>query len=296
MKKWLSSVVIVLVLGVSASEAQYQRPVTNPYSNPGATPFYNPYLGGSSYGPILGNPGMLRPGTGTGAGPGVVAPGGLAPDATGAQAVSAFGNAGTLDPLLNDSTGHRTRFNSYSRYFNNQGGGGTFGTTCRPRTIYAFARHTNAPIGTLLTGNWYFEASFPVTLLDANGAVLARAPARAKGTWMTADYVGFTATLVFAAPATSEGELLLQNDNPSGEAGKSRSSRGLRGPVLPMQPPSTLAQITKKRLVSTGRPGPTTASHQPSLPVIGWRSATYWSPVSAWQTRMALLRSAFSVP
>ena len=129
MKKWLSSVVIVLGLGVSASEAQYQRPVTNPYSSPGATPFYNPYLGGSSYGPILGNPGMLRPGTGTGAGPGVVAPGGLAPDATGAQAVSAFGNAGTLDPLLNDSTGHRTRFNSYSRYFNNQGGGGTFGTT-----------------------------------------------------------------------------------------------------------------------------------------------------------------------
>lgn len=74
-------------------------------------------------------------------------------------------------------------------------------------------------------GNWYFEASFPVTLLDGNGAVLARAPARAKGTWMTADYVGFTATLVFAAPATAEGELLLQNDNPSGEAGKSRYVR-----------------------------------------------------------------------
>ena len=72
--------------------------------------------------------------------------------------------------------------------------------------------------------------------------------------------------------------------------------RGLRGPVLPMQPPSTLAQITKKRSVSTGRPGPTTSSHQPGLPVMGCGSATYWSPVSAWQTRMALLRAALSVP
>ena len=75
-----------------------------------------------------------------------------------------------------------------------------------------------------------------------------------------------------------------------------RSSRLLSGPVLPMQPPSTLGQMTKKRSVSIGLPGPTTASHQPGLPVIGWVSATYWSPVSAWQTSTALERSAFSVP
>ena len=53
------------------------------------------------------------------------------------------------------------------------------------------------------------------------------------------------------------------------------SSRRLRGPVEPMQPPSTLAQMTKYRSVSTGLPGPTTMSHQPSLPVTGWTSATY---------------------
>ena len=127
MMKWFFSVVILLGLGVSVSEAQpYQRPNTNPYNNPGTTPFFNPYLGGSNfgnsnYGPFLGNPNaMQRPGAG-------VAPGGLAPDATGAQAVSALGNAGTLDPLGTDITGHRTAFNSYSRYFNNQGG--SFGTT-----------------------------------------------------------------------------------------------------------------------------------------------------------------------
>ncbi len=69
-----------------------------------------------------------------------------------------------------------------------------------------------------------------------------------------------------------------------------------RGPVEPMHDPSTLAQMTKKRSVSIGRPGPTTASHQPGVPVRGWRSARYWSPVSAWQTSTALLRAAFSAP
>ena len=36
-----------------------------------------------------------------------------------------------------------------------------------------------------------------------------------------------------------------------------------------MQPPITLAQMTKKRLVSIGLPGPTMVVHQPGLPVIG---------------------------
>ena len=74
------------------------------------------------------------------------------------------------------------------------------------------------------------------------------------------------------------------------------SGRGERGPVEPMQPPSTLAHSTKKRSVSMGRPGPTTCVHQPGLPVKGWVSATYWSPVRAWHTSTALERVAFSVP
>ena len=36
-----------------------------------------------------------------------------------------------------------------------------------------------------------------------------------------------------------------------------------------MQPPTTLAQMTKKRSVSIGLPGPTMVSHQPGLPVTG---------------------------
>ena len=66
--------------------------------------------------------------------------------------------------------------------------------------------------------------------------------------------------------------------------------------MVPAQPPSTLAQMMKKWSVSIGRPGPTIRLHQPGLPVIGCGEATYWSPVSAWQTRMAFERSAFSVP
>ncbi len=57
--------------------------------------------------------------------------------------------------------------------------------------------------------------------------------------------------------------------------------------MVPMQPPSTFGQITKKRLVSIGLPGPTMVSHQPGLPVTGCSPNTYWSPESAWQTRIA---------
>lgn len=65
-------------------------------------------------------------------------------------------------------------------------------------------------------GTWYFEASFPIRLYDANGKELAVAVAQAQGEWMTMEFVPFSATLEFAAPATAEGTLVLQKDNPSG--------------------------------------------------------------------------------
>lgn len=67
-------------------------------------------------------------------------------------------------------------------------------------------------------GNWYFEASFPVKLLDANGRLLAEAPAQAKGDWMTTNFVPFEVTLTFAKPTTATGVLVLEKDNPSGLA------------------------------------------------------------------------------
>ncbi len=65
-------------------------------------------------------------------------------------------------------------------------------------------------------GNWYFEASFPVELLDGNGKSILIKPAQAQGEWMTTSFVPFTITLSFAQPATATGTLVFRNDNPSG--------------------------------------------------------------------------------
>ena len=65
-------------------------------------------------------------------------------------------------------------------------------------------------------GNWYFEASFPITLIDASGTVLASGIGKAEGDWMTTDYVPFTSTLTWTAPKATSGTLILKRDNPSG--------------------------------------------------------------------------------
>jgi Immunoglobulin-like domain of bacterial spore germination len=64
---------------------------------------------------------------------------------------------------------------------------------------------------------WYFEATFPVKLLDANGDILASGQARATDDWMTENFVPFTAELSFSKPTTTTGMLIFKNDNPSGD-------------------------------------------------------------------------------
>lgn len=68
-------------------------------------------------------------------------------------------------------------------------------------------------------GAWYFEADFPVRLLDDEGRELAAAPARAQGEWMSEDFVPFEATVAFGRPATRTGVLALERSNASGLAG-----------------------------------------------------------------------------
>lgn len=65
-------------------------------------------------------------------------------------------------------------------------------------------------------GTWFFEASFPVILKDANGQIIASGIAQAKSDWMTENFVPFEAKLEFARPQTSTGVLILRKDNPSG--------------------------------------------------------------------------------
>lgn len=66
-------------------------------------------------------------------------------------------------------------------------------------------------------GQWFFEASFPLRLVDANGTTLASGIATATSEWMTSDFVPFKAELLFP---TQEKEtrafLVFENDNPSG--------------------------------------------------------------------------------
>ena len=65
-------------------------------------------------------------------------------------------------------------------------------------------------------GYWYFEASFPVELLDANGQRIANNIATAQDEWMTEEFVPFKAELTFDKPTTATGSLVLHKDNPSG--------------------------------------------------------------------------------
>ena len=66
-------------------------------------------------------------------------------------------------------------------------------------------------------GYWYFEASFPIELLDASGALIVQGVATAQDEWMTEAMVPFIATLEFAPGDYGEsGTLVLRKDNPSG--------------------------------------------------------------------------------
>lgn len=68
-------------------------------------------------------------------------------------------------------------------------------------------------------GMWYFEASFPVRLLDENGNNVPLDPPyiTARAEWMTTEFVPFSATLTFISPPSgTRGTLIFQKDNPSG--------------------------------------------------------------------------------
>jgi cyclophilin family peptidyl-prolyl cis-trans isomerase len=65
-------------------------------------------------------------------------------------------------------------------------------------------------------GFWFFEASFPIKVLDDNGKELGVGVAQAQSEWMTEDFVPFRAEVGFKAPPGNNGELVFEKDNPSG--------------------------------------------------------------------------------
>jgi len=75
-------------------------------------------------------------------------------------------------------------------------------------------------------GTWYFEASFPIVIVDWDGRIIGEGHAEAKSDWMTSEYVPFEATVKFIKPADQgpqsvRGAIILKNDNPSGMASTS---------------------------------------------------------------------------
>ena len=65
-------------------------------------------------------------------------------------------------------------------------------------------------------GPWYFEASFPIKIVDANNKCLGQAIAQAQGEWMTTDQVTFTATVTLTGSYSGPAAVVLMRDNPSG--------------------------------------------------------------------------------
>lgn len=65
-------------------------------------------------------------------------------------------------------------------------------------------------------GTWYFEAVFPIRLLDENGQEIGQAIAEAQEDWMTEDFVPFKAKLDFKVVGETKANLILARDNPSG--------------------------------------------------------------------------------
>lgn len=65
-------------------------------------------------------------------------------------------------------------------------------------------------------GNWYFEASFPIQVLDTNQNVLVNTFVMAQGEWMTEDFVPFNTTITVPNGYTGPATLVLHKDNASG--------------------------------------------------------------------------------
>lgn len=71
----------------------------------------------------------------------------------------------------------------------------------------------------LARGQWFFEGSFPIVLVNARGLILARSTAVSQSNWQTTDFVPFSGQLIFAKqPTDSTGAVYFLMDNPSGQA------------------------------------------------------------------------------
>lgn len=64
-------------------------------------------------------------------------------------------------------------------------------------------------------GYWFFEANFPVMMLDEDGTELGRSFVTAQDDWMTEDFVEYRGTFDFGEPKGKRGTLVLKKANMS---------------------------------------------------------------------------------
>lgn len=89
-------------------------------------------------------------------------------------------------------------------------------------------------------GSWFFEASAPVKILDAQGRELAHGNIQAIDDWMTDDFVRFRGEISFNVTMTTSGVLVFNNDNPSGLP---ENSSEFRVPVVLSPEKATLVNV-----------------------------------------------------
>ncbi len=65
-------------------------------------------------------------------------------------------------------------------------------------------------------GTWFFEASFPIKIIDESGNVLGSSYVQAKSDWMTENFVPFSGEVSYVSKVRANGFLVLSKDNPSG--------------------------------------------------------------------------------
>lgn len=93
-------------------------------------------------------------------------------------------------------------------------------------------------------GSWYFEATFPLALLDLSGNTITSTFAQAQGDWMTENFVPFKSILNFKIATTTQPAILvLMNDNPSGLP---ENEKEIRIPVILQNPSASSEQRTIK--------------------------------------------------
>jgi len=66
-------------------------------------------------------------------------------------------------------------------------------------------------------GTWFFEAVFPVVIVDWDGRIIGSGHVTSLDDWMTTEYVDFEGTIEFETPSYGDtGAIILQKENPSG--------------------------------------------------------------------------------